>query len=209
MKTVLAEYLSRKIIEDIRSGKTLSPEICESVCHFPLIDFLRRLVQPDDWNHIKLLLEANHVDIRTLGRALLNRILNVNGVREYLVRAWRSSGQTIRDKIGLQFTLLNYEDLDPQVQKELSEFVFENWNEWLSEGTTRWAAGEQNVLDFVRKRLSDEKTTPTKRWVYICGAAASPDKNEVIRIIEEYVNNSDAFLSEIARRVLEKVRSNY
>ncbi|MBE3143895.1 MAG: hypothetical protein IMZ61_08225 [Planctomycetes bacterium] len=205
MNACLAHYIAEKLVEDIRKGIIPSSEICESFSHFPIIDIARSLITENDWNSIKVLLAQEHEDQRTLGRALLNRLLKHPEVRSFLEGQWRDANLTFRDRIGIQFTLLNIEDLDILLHKEMKDFVFKNWEEWLKEATARWAGGRDKVLDYCSQRLSNPKTVKTKYWVYICGTAASDDCDAARKLIGSFRTGADRFLIKVIDQVLARL----
>ncbi len=206
MEQIIAEYIAKKMIIDIREGYLPSPELSEAVRRFPLMDFMRDLVQSGDFLNIRRLLDAPHEEIRALGFGLLNNILNLKKVRDYLEEKWKSCDMTFRDRNAIVFTLTNCEDLSPAFHKQFSEFIFENWERWLTKVAARYAGGLQRVLDYCRVRLQDKIFPDSKKWVYLCVAAASNDSLEAQNLIGGYADAPAPFVRKIACEVLRRLK---
>lgn len=207
MEKIVAEYLAQKVIEDVRSGNLPAPELSKAVCHFPLIDLLRKHVTQSDWDNIYLLCESQNQDQRTLGRALLVNIMSFQKVRQYLEQSWQKTDLTFMDRIGLQFTLLNYKDLSTSFHEILLKFTMDNWNNWLKDATAPWADGQNNVLDYCQKRLDDQSISKSKRWIYICGVAATDNIEAAKTLVESYLKSDDPFLAKVSNEVMSRIRS--
>jgi len=205
MNKGFALYVSEKLVDDIRKGVIPSPETCESFSHYPIIDVVRSLIKESDIIQIKKLISQEHEDQRALGCALLGPFIIHPEVREFLEDQWRNGTLTFRDRVSLQFTLLNYEDLDSPIRDEMRDFTFNNWGEWINQASVRWAGGPDKVLGFCSQRLSNPKTAKTKYWVYLCGVAASNDRDAAMKFISSYRGEADPFLCDVIDRVLARL----
>lgn len=86
MNDKIIDYVSSKVVEDIRAARNLAPALCKAINQFPLIDHVRARIEPDDFPLIRSLIEDDSVARQNLGRALLRNIEDVKEVRDYVER---------------------------------------------------------------------------------------------------------------------------
>jgi hypothetical protein len=189
-----------QIVAEIREGKLPPARQCEELCNKPLIDQLRKLIIPDDWAHIRKLCDSDDEYQREFGIALVKNILkSVPEIKQYLIDFWYREGLKFRDQIALQFTLLNYEDLDPNLHKSLFNFILDDTQRWTEKVLAWEGVGQQGLIDYAHMRL----TMPPKRkhWIYLCCLAVSYDKENAWTLISRYLQDEDPLVKEMAQAV--------
>lgn len=209
MDQVIAKYLASKAVQDIRSDFLLPSDLCYALNRFPIIDYLRAEIQTSDWQKLHKMCESSDEEICALGLALLRRILRLDEVRSYLEKKYYDiANLPFKARISLQYKLLDYPDLEHEIQKELFESILEDWESWLAT-VADWTGGQDNVLEYCRLRLRDPNFPKTKHWIYICAAAASDNPKAAQNLIHQKKkeNRKDAFMQKVIEEVLNHVRS--
>lgn len=205
MEQVIAEYLAEKLISDIRSGVTLPGDLGWAVIRLPLRDYLRQRIKPKDFNALRSMCNSEDEELQNLGLVLLRNIKQETDVRKFLEEMWQRPGLPFSIRIGLQFQLIDYGDLDAGFHEEFLKFTLTNWEEWL-DSMRAWCGGSQNAVNYCRARLEDKGVAPSRRWAFICAAAAANDSSEARSLIEVYANDSDLFLRGVANNVLSRLQ---
>jgi hypothetical protein len=204
MNSIVSDYVAEKVLSDIRSGAPLSSALCDALTTFPLIDHLRSLIQIEDFAYVRVLCDSTDEAKQTLGLALLRNIESAAVVRQYLQELWKRDDLPFRTRIGLQFQLSNDPNLDPGVRQSFLTFTLSNWEKFL-ENQRNWCGTGEDVTAFCRQRLSDNKFPPSKRWLYLCVAAASSDTTAARQLIKEYENDSEPFTRKAVAQVLARL----
>lgn len=204
MERIIAEYLADKLINDIRSGVILLPELCEAVTSVPLIDYLRSRIRVEDFDRIRALCDSENAASQNLGLALLRNIEHESEVRSFLENLWERPDLSFRTRIGLQFQLSNYVNLDPSMRKRFLAFTLDNWQPFL-DNQVAWCSGPQGVINFCRQRLTDTRFPQSKKWLYMCVVAASDDSTSARSLLEGYQNDPDPFTREVVQEVLKRL----
>jgi len=205
--TTTAKYIAVKLTQDIRSGFIPSKELSREVNRFPLIDLLRERIEPADLPNLKSLCESQDIYISRLGFSLLRKIHEVNEVRAFVESQWPREDLPFDVRVTLQFMLLSYAELGESMHEELLRFTLSSWDQWLADAVN-WSNGQHSVIDYCQERLSSPNLPESKRWVYICCAAASGDQAKTRALISNYVNDPDPFLVKVADEVLDRLDIN-
>lgn len=203
MAPILYEYIATKLLEDIRSGRSLPVDLCQAVTS----DMRRRLHQqilPTDFAAIRRLCETDDSWSRGLGINLLFSIVDTREARSYLEELWRDTTLSMENRRNVQFRLLDCADLDATSHEALRNFTFENWEEWL-QGVRRYAGGAEKALEFFKARIIDSKYVESKLWVYLCCGAASNDKEATREWLQNYTADTNAFRRDTALLVLARL----
>lgn len=203
MEPIIAEYLVDKLVDDIRSTRPLPSQLCQALFRYPIINDLRRRINPDDFLIIHSLCESDDDAVRNLGFALLQNIRQER-VRCYLEEVWQRPLLSFKLRTNLQAELLNYPELSQDYHEQLFRFTLDNWQPWL-QGIVDWCGGGEGVLKYCTGRLSDPKFPKSKRWLYVCAAAASNDLAAARNLIGSYVEDPDPFLRGVPREVLKRL----
>jgi hypothetical protein len=201
MNSVVSDYVAEKVISDIRSGTPLSAALCDALTTFPLIERLRQLIRIEDFESLRALCESTDETMQNLGLALLRNIESAAVVRQYLQEMWKRDDLHFRTRIGLQFQLSNDPDLDPKMRQSFLTFILGNWQKFL-ENQQNWCGTGEDVIAFCSQRLTDSKFPTSKRWLYLCVAAAASDTVAARQLVKDYENDFDPFTREVAAQVL-------
>jgi len=204
-QTQSIEYFANKLIDDIRSDNILPADLCRAAAVFPNpIDSIRKLVKPSDWPHLRLVCDSTIDQVAFLGISLLNKIQDLPDVRKYLEEAWRRPNSPYETRLAVQWTLLNYADLDSALHEQLFEFTRTNWERWL-ESAEAYVGGRPAIIAYCKQRLNDSSFPRSKDWAYLCVAAASDNVNQARQLIEERRNTDGVFLKTVAEYVLARL----
>lgn len=204
MENVISEYLAEKFCADIRAGAPASSELCSALTSFPVIDYLRSRIQIEDFERLQVFCDSDDPAKQNLGLALLRNIESIGNVRTYLENLWHRASLSFRSRIGLQFQLSNYADLDPAMRQRFLTFILNHWQEFL-DNQIEWCNTGEGVLDFCRQRLADTRFPASKNWLYLCVAAASSDRDAARALVQSYANDLDPFKRKVASEVLERL----
>jgi len=199
----IVDYLAQKLVDDLRAGQELPVELQRAYSSV-LADAVRKQIQPADWKWIRSMCNSPSEYLRRLAIDLTRNIRDLPEVRPLLEDMWRQQGLPVSVRIALQARLLDYEDLTEEWHRELFKFTLNNWEEYLQE-VRQWVAASGPILNFCRQRLNDPNFPRSKRWFYICNAAAADDPKEAREFIENYKNDEDPFVREVVEGVLRRL----
>lgn len=186
MDEKMAKYICEKIIQDIRNGILLEPEILKYVTNKQYLLYLRGLFVDDDYKYILKYIESNEYAHKRFAFTLLQQIKNNTKVKETVFNYWKNA-TTYKDKRLVMFNLLDYEDLEFSTHVQIFDFVKSNLDIWLSDTCAFMTNGNIDaILDAVRERISEHKYPPTKHWIYLLIAFSSPSKSSVLDLINEH-----------------------
>jgi len=206
--SALVDYLSNKIMDDVRCGRQLDGDLAISVYKYPFIDRIRTLVTKSDRDIILELASAREDDVAVWSFAvggLLRSLEEDPEVRKLFEDAWKAYRSFDR-RYHLLFRLLDYTDLDPVLRDEIWEFVKSNFHEFVFEQSD-WYGGANEALESVRRRLADASFPDQKKWIYLLGVLASSDRDGARALLQRYSEGSDAFTRMVAQYALEQADS--
>jgi len=205
VEPVLAEYVASKVVEDIRAERPLSSELCEVfIRRFRMIDLMRKHAKPSDFPKLRRLCDSGDDALCDFGLTLLFSIMSQDEVHRYAEDLFQRPNLAFRTRMILQFRFLDDPDLDRHLHEEFLQFMLDNWAQVLNE-VPQWFGGRQGVADFCSQRLQDSRFPKTKRWAYVCFAAASDNPAEARQLIESYADDQDPFLREAVQQVLSRL----
>ncbi len=196
MNERLNAYLVSKIWSDIRTGRA-SPlladhELARAIVHHPLIDDLRELATEDDVEHLKLYINSEDVSVQSIGTTLIRNLRHLPGVRRLFIERWQGPGG-YKTKWTSMWRLLDYEDLEPEIQYEILDFVHKYREQWVEGCLTHYNTGVEGedlwegALKAINARLSDKDFPETKSWVYLLLASFHPDQARVCKVLEGHL----------------------
>jgi len=204
MDRVIAEYIGKKILDDIRSGTQIQPEIYKKIVTTSVVDHMRENISQQDMIIITALCESKDETSQHLGLALISKFKDYPNVRILLEKLWGSPNLYFYSRQALQARLLDYPDLDTEIHQKLLLFTLENWDKWISE-IVMWAGGPEVVLNYCEERLNNKKTPTSKRWLYVCCAASSSDAIGRRDLIESYSDDADPFMQKVVTEVRKRI----
>jgi hypothetical protein len=200
--TILTDYIVHKVIEDVRAGVKFNEDLCEALNTVPLIDSLRMVVEPSDIDKLLALAESpSTIIIGSFALSLLQRYATEERVKTFLQRAWVKADSYSR-KLPLMFRLLDDAELDDATRNEMHSFVNRNLEQFLTD-VAGWYGGKENVLECCRSRLM--AFPPSKAWVYLISATASPETRYVSELLSEYLSSGDNLTAQVAREMLNRI----
>jgi hypothetical protein len=199
----LAEYVASKIMEDLRSGKTISPELVPDIHKRPFIDELRKQVQLDDKRFIFELISSTHQNIVIFGIGLMMPIRNDPDVKKFLFDLWGSTDNT-QLKSRLTHRLMDYE-LAMNQHEDIRRFVKENWKLWLAQ-VKKYYDGPEDYLDKLKQALGDKGFPKTKLWMRLYQSMVHEDKKAVRQFLEGYTQSDAPLAAEVASELIRNIK---
>jgi len=201
MNDALGQYVAKAIMKDIRSGTQLDDEVATACNSIPLVDWLRDEVRPDDEDRVLAMFSRTEPGLVALGASLLHGLKDVPGMLARLQDEW-ARWADFDHRYRLMWRLLDY-PLTDDFHSRLYGFTRQNWSAFLAGQESFFGVGSE-VLRAVETRLADTRFPPTKAWAYLCCAMASPDTDEVKRLLRGFAegNRGDEMAQRVARELL-------
>jgi len=199
MELELAQYITEKIVCDLRCRRKLPEPVAAAINKYPLVDTLRLAVDEYDVPMLKSMVMSNSLEVGNLAVSLLRKFDRESSIKEFFLSAWKEamrSSQTER-QLHLMWRLLDMPDLTVSRHQEIYEFVRSNMDEFL-EYTTVWSGGPECVLEVCRTRLGDSSFPSTKAWGYLCIVMGSPEKESANKLLQEWRLSGNKFVSKVA-----------
>lgn len=204
MKPEVLDYLAAKVIDDIRKGAILSTDLIKVLCTVPIIDYLRREVEEKDIDYLMKYLQSEDNILVQFALALFQKNKDIPEVKEKLFLLWAES-KTFDEKMNVMFRILDYPNVSIEIHTSIFDFIINNWDRWISECIIWQAENDKNkILDSIKIRLKDNRFPASKSWVYLLMATASPDKNELRNLINEYVGTNIPNIDKIKKLIDER-----
>ena len=198
MESVLLKYIAKKVIEDIRNGRDLDEDLCDALCAYPEMDYLREVVRPDDADFIIDLWKSGKEPVRSLTFGLLHPLGNNEKVKEFLENLWEeSTDYTIRMK--LLWPLLDNPYLDVEFHRSIYSFVDDNYKQFIAD-IIKFAKGD--VITYAKDRLEDKRFPESKAWIYLI-IAASVEEN-IDSLLSQYENSDASIVAEVVKDLRKK-----
>jgi hypothetical protein len=179
MTDTLKKYLAERVIEDFRSAKNPSEQVCHDLNFFEYIDFIREQLQKEDVPWIVNRLKNSQGQTLELCINITKPLLPDSDVEEALRSLWLRGHRTLN----IVYGLLNIRDLEVMYHREVFEFVKRDWETFIS-WEMQYDGGPSNALSVARKRLTPGNMPLPKAWIYWCTAAGSDNKVEKKKFFE-------------------------
>jgi len=207
MQKEIIHYLSRKIIEDIRTGIWFDDDTAKSLNERPLMDAMREYIQVMDIPVLMQMAQTNSLKNRALAITLLWKFdTQREDVKSFLLEDWQ---RTINEHnfdydrgMPLIWRLLDNAELDVSIHRQIREFVSRNYRRFIDD-TSQWYGGPDMVLETMKKRLSNPEVPRTKDWIYLCVSLGSADQKGAEHLIASYVQSKDPLIAEVASELCE------
>lgn len=199
----LAVYVASRIMDDLRSGKAISPELVPDIHKRPFIDELRKQVRLNDKRFIFELIKSPNQNIVIFGIGLMMPIKNDPDVRTFLFDVWGSTDD-MQLKSKLTHRLMDYE-LTMDQHEDIRRFVKENWDLWLAQ-VKEYYDGSENYLDKLKQALRDKGFPKTKLWMRLYQSMVHEDKKAVLQFLEGYTQSDAPLASEVANELTRNIK---
>lgn len=206
MDQVLVEYVAEAVARDLlhRPGH-ITPDLARAIYGS---EELRRATQGrvafEHFEALKQLYASGDPALEAFSIDLLLPLTGRAEVQSFLEQRWQSINLGVDAQRGIQFRLADSKDLTASLRDELRAWTFANWRVWLA-GVARFAGGEHAALSFFQGRLNERgdgrRFPDSKRWIYVCCAASSNEKEAARNWIQSFIGDTDPFVAETARMV--------
>ena len=198
MNSIVLRYVAKKVIEDIRNGRNLDKDLCDALCAYPEMDYLREVVHPDDADYIIDLWKSGKEPVRSLVFGLLHPLGENKKVKEFLKNLWEETTD-YKIKLLLLWRLLDNSYLDVEFHRSIYSFVQDNYKEFIDE-VIKFAKGD--VITYAKDRLEDKRFPESKAWIYLI-IAASVEEN-IDSLLNQYENSKASIVAEVVKHLKEK-----
>jgi len=203
MNSELMEYLSEKIMEDLRNRKNLSPHIYYEINKYPIIDFIRSKINVSDLELIIELMNSEDKNVLYFGISVTKNILDEELIKNKLLQLWISSEYDYKTRREVMWRILDIKRLPQSIHIDIYNFVKSNWDAW-ADDTLLFYGGSHMVLDAIKKRAQDPSFIEEKHWVYICLATLSTDISNAKAFITKYLTSDKSINALVAKEMLKK-----
>ena len=194
----LIDKAAARLVNDIREGIVPdSSQIEELIVWFPFLENVRKQIIAQDKQLIISLLQDKNT--QPFGVLLSRGILHDDDITVSLKKLF----QTAEDpnvKLGL-FHALSARKINDETRSQLSDFVADNLHLFVDE-SARYSSLAKSVIDVCRQRMDDPEYKE-KRWYYLFMAHGESRSEEVKILLNEYINDSDSFIAQTAKKSLE------
>jgi len=198
----MLEYLAQKVVDDLRAGVALDEALGVELTQYPQIDYLRQQVATQDVEMLLRTANSTNQGMRALAHALMPRLQQDERIREYLLWQWRDTPREDYAQCRrLMWLLLNYDDLDTDIHREIYDFICCHLEHWL-EDVVIWCGGPAEVLPAVQARLADPLFPESKAWVYLmCGLAEEDPARrcEFGGMLPRYEHSNASIVADVVR----------
>lgn len=200
-------YMADAIIAYIRAGHLPTEEAADYMNRFPLIDEFRRArITEED---LPWLIEVVRRESRMVGAyclSLLRKYDERDDVKTFLRSRWETADAFFRAQ--LIWRLLDDPDLPQEWHRKLFNFVLAEW-EAFRDSQVRFM-GPHDALTNCLIRISDPDFTASKKWAYLCAAAAAGKRAGAMALVKtihdepwRYLDSKDQFVFTFMREVTE------
>ncbi|MBK5275595.1 MAG: hypothetical protein JJE30_11155 [Desulfuromonadales bacterium] len=180
-------------------GVGLAPSDVQVWKKTPFVNDLCAAVQESDMPALFSLMEKADWMVANLATSLLRKFKDDPKVRRQYVDVWCNWGRPLEVRLCVMYPLLDYPDLERELHGEFFATIMQNTDRFKAFALTYFAT-PNDVLPTAIDRI--KTATPSKLWIYLCNALASPDVAGARAFIESNTGNSDQFVARVARTLL-------
>lgn len=211
MEKVIADYLAKKILEDLRNGIAIDSALAAVIVNkMDLVEKIRSMIDSNDFQILKKLIDMPDFNLVRLGIILLQPLQGKNSQIQQLLldkwnsTAWASPQAEFNVKLELMFRLLDDPNLELKVQESIYDYVLRNHKEWLTAALEYFPfEGDYDKLkELIENKLKDQRFPPTKSWLYLLILNAHPDKSKIKGILSKYATSMHPMVKRVADDLL-------
>ena len=199
MSKELLNYLSNKVINDIRSRNPLKEELALELNKPIYLDCLRPLVDKYDIELLLSLAEPLHLASSRLAISLLRNFVADKRVKEFLINSWTIKDYLMRRTV--IWRLLDYIDLENSMHDSIYEFVKINWKRWMEDEIDAYRDDTGDIKKIIESRLKDPTFPRTKDWVYLCLSLGSNDADWTSSLLSHYYKSEVSIVGKVANEL--------
>lgn len=201
MEQKILEYLTEKVIDDLRSNRFVDNELALELNRQPYIDELRTKVEDTDIDLlIKIADSGVYRGAAGLAITMIQGGAKDKKVKELLLHHWKKNND-FESKNNIMWRLLDDPGLGISMHNEIYDFVRNNLEQWIDQ-QVKWIGGSDEILEFVKTRLQNTDFPETKNWVYLCDCLGASDKEAAKRLIAQYADSKASIVSRVANDLL-------
>ncbi len=204
MNQEIINYLSEKVIADLRIGKHLSPIIYQWCNRYSVIGYFRARIDLTDLNMILTLFDSEEKELRYFAISLSKNIVEQETIRKKLFEIWQDAVSNYSLRREVMWRILDIQKLPKDTHKDIYNFVLLNWDNWAKD-TLKFYGDENSVLDAIINRSKDSSYIEDKHWIYICLATLSTKKERAKQFVSKYLDSKVTINSMVARDMIKKL----
>jgi hypothetical protein len=167
-----SRFVVGAILAHMRSGARPTEEEARLLNQFNLINILRGCVVEDDISWLLDVVNNQSGWVATLCLGLLRKHVQRQDIQTQLRSRWESADQFFRNK--LMWRLLDDPQLPAEWQRRIFQFVLDDWQNFRNYLLFFHGAPDKVVPEVLR-RIGDSAFPASKKWIYLCTAAAASD----------------------------------
>lgn len=91
MEKVVSQYLSNKILEDLRRGGAIDSALAIAVNNMEIVEKMRSMIRPEDLRLLKKLINKTEYKVARIGVILIQPLQkHIPQIKSFLLKKWNS-----------------------------------------------------------------------------------------------------------------------
>lgn len=161
--SAILNYISQKILEDLRSGLKINNEVLSVILVGDYIQNLRKQIKPKDKILVIRLIKSRNILVKRLGISLSKAIASDRLIETLLIKTWRQNNESDL-KFELMYRLLDNKNISEELVRSIYDYVIGNYGEWRKH-VIEWGGGLNKIFKSITSKI--ESFPEHKRWVYL------------------------------------------
>lgn len=200
LDVLATKFVAGAILSHLRSGARPTEEEARLLNQFTLIGTLRDHVVEDDVPWLLEVVNSQSGWVATLCLGLLRKFVQRQEIQTQLRSRWENADAFFQNK--LMWRLLDDPQLPSLWQRKIFQFILDDWQNFRSYLLFFHGAPDK-VLPEVLRRIGDPAFPASKKWVYLCTAAAASDDPIAAKALVGFGRSlPDPFAQEVAEHLL-------
>ncbi len=175
-----SDFIANALTAHLRSGCLPAEAQAAGLDRRPLIDRLRKRVEPRDSSWLLPLVQSAPDTIAGLACSLLRHQMQDSKVRACFEARWSSASAYLRNRI--MWRLLDNPSLESSWHQVFRQFVFDEWEVFQRFNQTFYGPPETAVGSLL-SRILDPSFPDSKKWIYLCCAPGVTEDVEAARAV--------------------------
>jgi hypothetical protein len=199
---VFATNDANAIMAALRAGVRPSEQEAAAMKRRPLIDELRKKVEPSDVAKFLSVMDGEEGYVAALHLSMLRHHAATLEVGEHLRRRWETASPFLR--ASLVWRILDDPKLPAAWHRRMFEFI-EAELKLFGDVSIEFIGGPGKLFYYCLQRLGDSTFPETKKWVYLCNAAEAEEPGMARALVSLGLYLPDPFAREVAARLLARL----
>lgn len=200
--TVFSGTDAASIVEALRNGERPTEREAAAMKRRPLIDELRNCVVAEDVPRFLSIVDVEQGYVAALHLSVLRHHAGRPEVQESLRRRWESADAFLR--ASLVWRLLDDPDLPREWHRKMFDFILQE-PKTFDKVSLEFIGGQGKLFSYCLQRLGDSSFPESKKWIYLCNAAAAEEPGLARALVALGRYLPDPFAREVAEQLLQKL----